>query len=134
MEKVMCSYETLFVVRPDLSEEDTAAVVNKFTTLITENGGVVENVNTWGKRRLAYLIEKFTEGYYVLVNFKSEASLPAELNRVFGITDEILRSIVVCSNGYTPVAEEKAPVAEEAPAAVETPVAEEAPAEEAAAE
>ncbi len=120
MEKIMSSYETLFVVRPDLSEEATAAVVNKFTTLITDNNGVVENVNAWGKRRLAYLIENYTEGYYVLVNFKSEATLPAELKRVFGITDEILRSIVVCSNGTAPVAEvqatEAAPVAEEAPA------------------
>lgn len=124
MEKVMCSYETLFVVRPDLSEEDTAAVVNKFTTLITDNGGVIENVNAWGKRRLAYPIEKFVEGYYVLVNFKSESNLPLELNRVFGITDEILRNIVVRSEGYVAPAEEKATEA--------APVAEEAPAEEAA--
>ena len=121
MEKVICSYETLFVIKPDLSEEATAAVVNKFTTLIADNGGVVENVNTWGKRRLAYPIEKFVEGYYVLVNFKSEANLPLELRRVFGITDEILRNIVVRSDGYVAPAEEKAPeaapVAEEAPAA-----------------
>ena len=129
MEKVMCSYETLFVVRPDLSEEDTAAVVNKFTTLITDNGGVVENVNAWGKRRLAYPIEKFVEGYYVLVNFKSEATLPAELKRVFGISDEILRNIVVHSCGVAPAAEEKAPEAAPAVAA-----AEETPAEETAAE
>ena len=123
MEKVMCSYETLFVVRPDLSEEDTAAVVNKFTALIADNGGTVENVNVWGKRRLAYPIEKHVEGYYVLVNFKSEANLPLELNRVFGITDEILRNIVVRSEGYVAPAEEKAPEA--------APVAEETPAEEA---
>ena len=128
MEKVMCSYETLFVVRPDLSEEDTAAVVNKFTTLITDNGGVVENVNAWGKRRLAYPIEKFVEGYYVLVNFKSEATLPAELKRVFGISDEILRNIVVHSCGVAPAAEK---ATEAAPAVA---VAEETPAEETAAE
>ena len=124
MEKVICSYETLFVVKPDLTEEATAAVVNKFTTLIADNGGTVENVNVWGKRRLAYPIEKFVEGYYVLVNFKSESNLPLELNRVFGITDEILRNIVVRSEGYVAPAEEKATEA--------APVAEEAPAEEAA--
>lgn len=123
MEKVICSYETLFVIKPDLSEEATAAVMNKFTTLITDNGGTIENVNVWGKRRLAYPIEKHVEGYYVLVNFKSEANLPLELNRVFGITDEILRNIVVRSEGYVAPAEEKAPEA--------APVAEETPAEEA---
>jgi small subunit ribosomal protein S6 len=124
MEKVICSYETLFVIKPDLTEEATAAVVNKFTALIADNGGTVENVNVWGKRRLAYPIEKFVEGYYVLVNFKSESNLPLELNRVFGITDEILRNIVVRSEGYVAPAEEKATEA--------APVAEEAPAEEAA--
>lgn len=124
MEKVICSYETLFVIKPDLTEEATAAVVNKFTALIADNGGTVENVNVWGKRRLAYPIEKHVEGYYVLVNFKSEATLPLELNRVFGITDEILRSIVVRSEGFVAPAEEKAPEA--------APAAEEAPAEEAA--
>ena len=113
MEKVMCSYETLFVVRPDLGEEATEAVVNKFTSLIADNGGTVESVNEWGKRRLAYPIEKINEGYYVLVNFKSEAALPAELNRVFGITDEIMRYIVVRSECGAPVAEaEVAPAAE----------------------
>lgn len=112
MEKVICSYECLFVVKPGLAEEETKAVVNKFTSLIADNGGAVESVNEWGKRRLAYPIEKFVEGYYVLVNFKSEAALPAELNRVFGITDEILRYLVVRSVCGAPAAE-----AEEAPAA-----------------
>ena len=94
MEKVMCSYETLFVVRPDLGEEATEAVVNKFTSLIADNGGVVETVNAWGKRHLAYPIDKINEGYYVLVNFKSEPTLPLELNRVFGITDGVMRSLI----------------------------------------
>ena len=95
MEKVMCSYETLFVVRPDLGEEAIDAVVNKFTSLIADNGGAVESVNAWGKRRLAYPIEKINEGYYVLVNFKSEGTLPSELERIFGITEGIMRSIVI---------------------------------------
>lgn len=126
MEKVICSYETLFVVKPDLSEEDTKAVVNKFTTLITDNGGAVENVNTWGKRRLAYPIEKNVEGYYVLVNFKSEAALPLELNRVFGIDSDIMRSIVVRTNGEVPTSET---VAEPVATAEEQPVADTAAAE-----
>ena len=109
MEKVIGSYETLFVIKPDLGDEVTAAVVNKFTTLITDSGGTVESVNTWGKRRLAYPIDKFVEGYYVLVYFKSESALPLELNRVFGITDDILRYLVVRSNGVAPAAEKAAP-------------------------
>lgn len=113
MEKVMVSYETLFVVKPDLSEEATNATVNKFTTLIADNGGTVESINAWGKRRLAYLIDDYAEGYYVLVNFKSDATLPLELNRVFGITDEILRYVVVRSEGTA------APVAPAAPAVAE---------------
>ena len=129
MEKVTVSYETLFVVKPDLGEEATAATVNKFTTLIADNGGVVESINEWGKRRLAYLIDDYAEGYYVLVNFKSDAALPLELNRVFGITDEILRYIVVRSEG-TP-----APVAPAAPVAAEVEeAAEEAQPEAPAAE
>ncbi len=94
MEKILNSYETLFVIAPDISEEDTKALIEKFTSLIAENGELGE-VNEWGRRRLAYPIDYKTEGYYVLVNFKSEASFPSELERIFGITDGILRSIVV---------------------------------------
>ena len=90
MEKKICSYETLFVVSGNLSEEDAKAVVEKFVTLINENGTDV-NVNEWGKRRLAYPINYVTEGYYVLVSFKSEPSFPLELDRVFGITEGVLR-------------------------------------------
>lgn len=94
MEKVLNSYETLFVITPDISEEETKSLIEKFTGLIAENGELGE-VNEWGRRRLAYPINYKTEGYYVLVSFKSESSFPAELERIFGITDGILRSIVV---------------------------------------
>lgn len=94
MEKIINSYETLFVIDPDLTEEATKALVEKFTTLIAENGEVTE-VAEWGKRRLAYPINDKVEGYYVLVNFKAEGTLPAELERIFGITEGIYRSIVI---------------------------------------
>ena len=90
MEKKICSYETLFVVSGVLAEDDAKAVVEKFVALINENGSDV-NVNEWGKRRLAYPIDDITEGYYVLVDYKSEPGFPAELDRVFGITEGILR-------------------------------------------
>lgn len=94
MEKALNSYETLFVITPDISEEETKALVEKFSGLIAENGEIGE-VNEWGRRRLAYPINYKTEGYYVQIQFKSDSAFPAELERIFGITDGILRSIVV---------------------------------------
>ena len=94
MENKLKSYETLFVISPDLSEEDTKALVEKFTTLIKENGEIGE-VDEWGRRKLAYPIDYKTEGYYVLVNFKSATDFPSELERIFNITDNILRSLVI---------------------------------------
>ena len=90
MEKKICSYETLFAVSGNLVEDDAKAVIEKFVNLINENGTDV-TVNEWGKRRLAYPINYITEGYYVLVTFKSEPSFPLELERVFGITEGIMR-------------------------------------------
>ena len=94
MEKVMNSYETLFVVDCSLGEDAVKELVNKFTALIEANG-TIESVDEWGKRRLAYPINDMNDGYYVLVNFKSEGSFTAELERVFGITEGVLRSIVI---------------------------------------
>ena len=94
MEKAMQNYETLFVVDVTLGEEAVKALVEKFTTLIAENGEITET-NEWGKRKLAYAIDYKTEGYYVLVNFKSAAGFPAELERIFNITEGIMRAIVI---------------------------------------
>ena len=90
MEKKICSYETLFALSGNLSEEDYKALEEKFVALINENASDV-TVNEWGKRRLAYPINYVNEGYYVLVDFKSEPSFPLELDRVFGITEGIIR-------------------------------------------
>ena len=90
MEKKICSYETLFVVSGNVAEDAYVALKDKFLTLIGDNASEV-TVNEWGKRRLAYPIDYITEGYYVLVNFKSEPDFPRELTRVFGITEGIIR-------------------------------------------
>ncbi|MBQ7715849.1 MAG: 30S ribosomal protein S6 [Clostridia bacterium] len=90
----MNSYETLFIVNPNLSEEDTKNVIDKFVGIIGEHGTAAE-VNEWGKRKLAYPINDLNEGYYVLVDFEADPALPAELERRFGIDENILRSIVV---------------------------------------
>ena len=94
MEKVVNSYETLFIVNSTLAEDDVKATVDKFTALIAENGTVGE-IDEWGKRRLAYPIDDITEGYYVLVNFTSESSFPAELERRYNIDENIMRGIVI---------------------------------------
>lgn len=89
-------YETMFLVNNTLGEEAVKALVAKFTDLIAANAEV-ESVNEWGVRRLAYPIEDLTEAYYVLVRFKSAHDFPAELNRIYNITDGILRSLtLVC--------------------------------------
>ena len=93
-EKLMHSYETIFIIDAGLDEEATKAVVEKFTNLIAANG-TVDEVVEWGKRRLAYEIDDKTEGYYVLVNFTSDADFPKELDRQYRITDTVLRTIII---------------------------------------
>ena len=116
MEKKICSYETLFAVSGNLAEDDAKAVIEKFVTLINENGSDVD-VNEWGKRRLAYPINYVTEGYYVLVSYKSEPSFPLELERVLGITEGVLRYMTTTKIEKAAKAEEVAPAATEAPVA-----------------
>jgi len=94
MEKINAAYETLFVVDLQNGEEATKQLIEKFTSLIAENGTITE-VNEWGKRRLAYPINDLNEGYYVLVTFTAPADFPAELERVFHITEGIMRSMIV---------------------------------------
>ena len=87
------AYEALYIVDMSKGEAECKAVVEKFKALITENAEVTA-VNEWGKRHLAYPINDKSEGYYVLVNFSSAAEFPAELERVFGITEGIMRYMV----------------------------------------
>ena len=119
MEKKICSYETLFAVSGNLVEEDCKALVEKFVNLVKENGTDVD-VNEWGKRRFAYPINYVTEGYYVLVSYKSNADFPQELERQFGITEGVLRYMT------TVKCEKSAPKAAEIEAVEETVEAAEA--------
>ena len=93
MAKTTEKYEVLYVLNPNLTEEETQAVVEKFKTLIEQNGTIAE-MDEWGKRKLAYEINYLSEGYYVLVKFTSGPEFPAELDRVLGITDGVIRSLV----------------------------------------
>lgn len=133
MEKVINSYESLFIVDVTKGDEVTEATVNKFTSMIEANAEVID-VAKWGKRRLAYPINDMPEGYYVIVTFKSAPEFLAELDRVYNIDENVMRSMTTKleydaaeKKAAKLAAAEAAPVAEEA---VETaPAADEATAE-----
>ena len=97
MAKINANYEVVMIYNPDLGEEATAALVEKFKSLAEQHGTVTE-VDEWGKRHLAYPIDDITEGYYVLMTFTSDAAFPAELDRVLRINDSVMRSLIVCKD------------------------------------
>ncbi len=94
MAKLSGNYEVVYILNPNLTEDATAALVEKFKALV-ESRGTLGEVNEWGKRRLAYPIQDLNEGYYVLMTFSSTPDLPAELDRVLRINDNVMRSIIV---------------------------------------
>ena len=97
MAKISDNYEVVYIIDPNQGEEAIAATVEKFKALAEQHSSAVE-VEEWGKRRLAYAIDYKTEGYYVLMSFTSNPDFPKELDRVLGITDGILRSMIVCKD------------------------------------
>ena len=129
----MHRYETIFVINPDLGEDEVQNVVTKFTGIISSQNGVQLKLEDWGRRRLAYKIEKFSQGYYVLVDFAGVPAGVAELERNLKIDDRIIRFLSVKTGENVNVealqleiaakakpAAEAAPAAEE-PAAAATP-------------
>ncbi len=97
MAKINANYELVMILKPELGEEATAALVEKFKTLIEQHGTVAE-VDEWGKRHLAYPIDDINEGYYVLMTFTAEPTLPAELDRQMRINENVMRSLIVCKD------------------------------------
>ena len=97
MAKINATYEAVYILNPDLSEEQTAALVERFKSVVEANGTVTE-VDEWGKRRLAYPINDLMDGYYVLMTFTAAAAIPAELDRIFRITDGVMLSMIVCKD------------------------------------
>ena len=93
MAKINEKYELLYIIDIDKSEEETAAIVAKFKELIEANGTLSEH-DEWGKRKLAYLINDKSEGYYVLAKFESAPEFPAELDRILHITEGVVRSLI----------------------------------------
>lgn len=97
MAKINANYEALYILKPDLSEEQIQGLVERFKGVV-ETKGTVSEVDEWGKRRLAYPIEDLMEGYYVLMTFTAAVAVPAELDRIFRITDGVMRSMIVCKD------------------------------------
>lgn len=91
----MVPYETVFILRPDLDEERTSGFLNRVKNIVEESGGQIVKLDRWGKRRLAYEIKHSREGYYVVAQFDAPPAAAKELDRVFRITDEVLRHIIV---------------------------------------
>lgn len=91
----MNSYEVLYIIKPDVEDEARAALIERFAQIVKEDGGEVENIDEWGKRKLAYDIDYISEGYYVLMNFKAKADLPAELERNMKISEFVMRFMVL---------------------------------------
>ena len=128
MEKVINSYESLFIVDVSKGETVTETAVNKFMSLIEANAEVVD-VAKWGKRRLAYPINDMPEGFYVVATFKAEPSFPNELERLFNIDEAIMRSMVIRLE-YDAAERKAKKAAEAAVAEAAEPAVEEVPATE----
>lgn len=91
----MRKYEVMYIVRPDLEEEATKAVVERFNQVVTDNGGEIEKIDEMGKRRLAYEINDYREGYYVVMYIQAETHVVDELERLFNINEDVMRHIVI---------------------------------------
>ena len=132
----MNQYEVMYVIDPALEDTARIELINRFSDLVVKNGGEVDRVDEWGKRRLAYAIQYKTEGYYVLMYIKAPADLPREIERNMQISDSVLRYLTVRYEGELPAKREPlkpyapretAPAEAAAPAeavAVEAPAAE----------
>lgn len=94
MTEITRAYETIFVLDVSMGEEAVNSLLEKFKSLI-ESQAQIDNIDVWGKKRLAYPINYKTEGYYVLINFTSKTDFPQELDRIYKITDGVLRSLVI---------------------------------------
>ena len=90
----MNKYEVMFIIHADLEDQPRTELIERFTSLIAKQGGNVDKLDEWGKRRLAYPIEKQAEGYYVLMHMSAGPEVPRELERNFSISEYVIRYLV----------------------------------------
>jgi small subunit ribosomal protein S6 len=91
----MTSYEVALIIRPDIEEDAQQSLVERFSTILTAQGGQVDNVETWGRRRLAYSINKINEGYYYFIQGQFDSSVLPELERTAKLSEDIVRHMVI---------------------------------------
>ncbi|GEN31218.1 small subunit ribosomal protein S6 [Cerasibacillus quisquiliarum] len=91
----MRKYEIMYIIRPDIEEEAQKDLIERFNTILKDRGAEIEKVNEMGKRRFAYEIDNYRDGYYVVVNFKSDENAVNEFSRLAKYSDDIVRHIVV---------------------------------------
>ena len=91
----MRNYECMFILKPDMEEEAMQSMIDRYSNIVTDGQGEVVSIDRWGKRRLAYEIKDLFDGYYVLMNFKSEPPVVNELDRVMKIADDMLRFMII---------------------------------------
>jgi len=89
------AYELMVILNPELSEEETESTLQRLQDIVREGKGEVSNLDKWGKRRLAYEVKKFREGYYAVMNFKAAPAVAAEVERIIKITDNIIRYLLI---------------------------------------
>ena len=94
----MKKYEMLYILDNAITDEAKEAIIAKFEQLVKDNGGVVESSDKWGARKLAYLINDKADGYYVLLKFEAEPAFIKELDRVAGITENLMRRLISVRN------------------------------------
>ncbi len=90
----MTKYDMLYILAPELEEEAREVIIKKFEDLVAANGGSVEKTDRWGMKKLQYPINYKSEGYYVVMTFESEKTFVAELKRVVGMTDGVMRRLI----------------------------------------
>lgn len=91
----MRNYEIMYIVRPDIEEEAQTALIERFNSVLTDNGAEIEKVDEKGKKRFAYTIKDYRDGYYILINFKSEQTAIDEFDRLAKFSEDIVRHMVV---------------------------------------
>ncbi|MFC8304213.1 30S ribosomal protein S6 [Specibacter sp. NPDC057265] len=101
----MRPYELMVIIDPDVDERTVEPSLQKFLNVITTDGGTIEKVDIWGRRRLAYDIQKKSEGIYAVVNFTAEPATAQELDRVLGLNETILRTKITRPEEQKVVAE-----------------------------
>ncbi|MDP2306701.1 MAG: 30S ribosomal protein S6 [Pseudomonadota bacterium] len=92
---ILNEYETIYVARPDLTEDVMTKITTRFEAVITNNAGVILVSEDWGKRKLAYIISKHQRGHYIYLNYVAPAKLVAEVERTLGLEDQLLRFLTV---------------------------------------